>query len=99
MKFDAVTIIGTGSTVTASATSNWQNLPTDATNNVPRYCRLQSTGLVYVKLGGPSGVTATTNDLLLSPNEAVIIATRQFTRIAYLQETPGAKLNIISVEA
>lgn len=98
MNFDAITVATTGTTVTSSGTSAAIIVPNAADGTRARYCRLQSTGFVYVKLG-LSGVAATSNDLLVSPNEGIILASRQFTHLAYLQESVGAKLNIVPVEA
>ena len=47
---------------------------------------------------GNSSVAATVNDFFLNPNEAVILFTSSNTHIAYLQESPGAKINITALE-
>ena len=99
MNFDGLNIfVFPGKTVTSSATSASTILPLTAANKIPRYCRLQSTGFLYVRFG-VGATSATTNDILVSPNEALILNTNQATHIGYLEETPGAKLNIMVVDS
>ncbi len=98
MDFCALTSVSPGFTVDTTATSLSQAIPNGADGKRARYCRLQATGYCYVKLG-VAPLTATDSDLLLSPNEALIVATRQFDSFACLQETPGAKLNVVPLEA
>ncbi|HEX2581237.1 MAG TPA: hypothetical protein VHL08_04605 [Dongiaceae bacterium] len=95
---NALTIASPGVTVVSAATSASVALPTYANGSPARYCRLSCTGYLYVKFGIGT-VTATTSDILLSPNTPAIFATRQFTALAYLQETAGAKLNVVPVES
>lgn len=86
-----------GVTVTSSGTSANVAIPNNSANVRARYVRLQVTGNLYVRLGA-SGVAATTNSMLLSPNFDVILCAQGFTHIAYLQESAGAKLNVTPLE-
>lgn len=88
----------TGLTVTSGAGSASQTIPNDLSGTRARLVRLQVTGNLYVKFTKGAG-TATTNDMLLSPNFDVIVNTKQFDTISYIQEAVAAKLNIIPLEA
>ena len=90
---NAYNVNATGNTVTSGAATANIAIPNDASGNRAKQCRLMVTGNLYVKLGDAS-VTATTNDMLLSPNFDVVVNTKQFAKIAYIQETASAKLNI-----
>ena len=86
-----------GTTVTSGGTTANVAIPNDSAGVRARYVRLQVTGNLYVRPGA-SGVVATTNSALLSPNFDVILCVKGFTHIAYLQEAVAAKLNIIPLE-
>jgi hypothetical protein len=95
---DGYQITATGTTVTSGSVTARVAIPFDNGGvNQARYCRLQTTGFCYVRVGNAT-VNATTNDLLLSPNEAAYLITANATNIAYLQETASAKLNIVAIE-
>ena len=94
---DAVTVNAGGTQVTSGAASAVAAIPNDAAGIRARVVRLQSTGNAYVRPGF-SGTTCTVNDILLSPNESLILNVKPFTHIAYLQETASAKINITPLE-
>lgn len=88
----------TGTTVTSGASTANVAIPVNANGDIPKYVRLMVTGNLYVK-AGQSSVTATTNDMLLSPNFDVILNVHGCSKIAYIQETASAKLNITALES
>lgn len=92
-------ILGTGATVVSSGTAQTVALPNDNGGvNKARFIRMQATGFVYIRVGN-SAVTVTTNDTMISANEAVWLNVSGCTTLAYLQETAGAKLSIAPVES
>lgn len=97
-QFDHVSVNATGVQVTTGAASGVVAIPVNAAGKVPKQCRLQALGNVYVRPGFV-GTTCTVNDILLSPNEALIVDTFGFTHIAHLQETAAAKFNITPLES
>lgn len=95
---NAYNVSATGTTVTSGASTANVAIPVDSTGNKAKVVRLQVTGNLYVKFGDAS-VSASTNDMLLSPNFDVLVNCLQFARIAYIQEAAAAKLNITPLEA
>ena len=95
---DLLTVNAPGSQVTTGASSATAAIPNAADGNRARFLRLQSTGNAYVR-PGTSGTVCTANDILLSPNEALLMNVQGFTHIAYLQESAAAKINITPIEA
>jgi len=95
---DAYRIAATGITVVSGGTSASTAVPNAADGQRARFIRLQVTGNLYVKLTFGAG-TCTNNDVLLSPNFDVILHTRGYDTISYLQEAVGAKLNITPLES
>lgn len=94
---NAYNVGATGNTVTAGASSATVAIPNDSQGRRARLVRLQVTGNLYVKFG-VAGITATGNDMLLSPNFDVLVNCMQHTTIAYIQESASAKLNITPLE-
>jgi hypothetical protein len=94
---DFITVNATGTQVTTSGTSAATAIPNDASGTRAKVVRLQALATCYVRPGF-SGTTATVNDILLSPNEALLLYVKQFTHIAAIQETAAAKFNITPVE-
>lgn len=98
MKRDnVITVQAAGNTVTTGAASANITIPTMTGGGKPLYVRVAATAESYIKLGS-SGVTATTNDVLVQPADAVILAVGGHTNIAYIQGTATAKVNIIPLE-
>lgn len=98
IQFEAFSVNATGTQVTTGAGSVATAIPVNAAGRVPKHVRLQSTGNCYVR-PGTAGTTCTTGDILLSPNNHLILAVQSFTHIAHLQETAAAKLNITPLES
>ena len=88
----------TGVTVTSSGTSQSVSIPNNASGNRTRVVRLMVTGNLYVKFTKGAG-TATTNDLMLSPNFDVVVNCQTYDTISYIQEITSAKLNITPLES
>ena len=95
---ELLAVNATGTQVTSGAASAVVAIPNAADGNRARFLRLQSTGNAYVR-PGTSGTTCTVNDILLSPNEALLLNVQGFTHIAHLQETAAAKINLTPLEA
>ncbi len=94
-----VTVTTTGLTVTSSATSTAYAIPNASDGNKPRFIRVASTAESYVKLGTSSGVTATTNDLLIQPSDSEkMFVPNGVTHIAVIQGAGAAKVNIVPLE-
>ena len=95
---DLLVVNATGTQVTSGGSSAVVAIPNAADGNRARFVRVQSTGNAYVR-PGTSGTTCTVNDILLSPNESLLLNVQGFTHIAYLQETSAAKINVTPLEA
>lgn len=87
-----------GATVISGVGSASQAIPNDNSGAKAKLVRLMVTGNLYVKFTKGAG-TATTNDMLLSPNFDVVVNCKQYDTISYIQETAASKLNIIPLEA
>ena len=96
--FEHFSVNAVGAQATTGAASAVTAIPVNAAGRAPKHIRLQSTGNCYVR-PGLSGTTCTVNDILLSPNNHLILNVSGFTHIAHLQETPAAKLNITPLES
>lgn len=90
--------LATGLTVTTGASSAQITIPNCANGTLPRFIRIAATTESYVKLG-VSGVTATTNDLLIQPADSMILAVPLgITTVAYIQGTSSGKVNVTPLE-
>lgn len=96
--FEFFSVNATGTQATTGGTSAVTAIPNNAAGRAPKHVRLQSTGNCYVRPGTGS-TTCTVNDILLSPNNHLVLSVAGFTHIAHLQETPAAKLNITPLES
>ena len=92
-----ITVGATGSQVTTGASSASALIPNAADGNPARHVMLQADGYCYVRAGG-AAVAATVNDLMLSPSTPTILNVQGCSKIAYLQKTVGALLNITPLE-
>lgn len=95
--FDYLNVQATGIQVTTGAASAQTALPNNSNGTKPKFVRLQALANCYVR-AGQTGVVATVNDLLLSPNEAVILNVTGCGFIAAIQETAAAKFNITPLD-
>lgn len=97
---NAFTYNGNGVQVTSGAASAIVAIPNTADGNKARYVLLVCpTGYVYVKPVITSGA-ATANDIPIvsTGSTEIIISTKQYTHIAYIQGSAAAPLNIIPLE-
>lgn len=95
---DYITVTAVGSTITTGAASASATIPTDSAGNIPRYVRVSATAACYVKIG-VSAATATANDILVQPADAVILAIPSgITKIAAIQDTAAGKCNVVPLE-
>jgi len=95
---DAVTIAAVGFTAATGAASASQAIPVCSDGVRPRYIRVAGINECYVKLG-TSGVTATANDALIQPADALtLVVSMGITHIAYIQGTAAGKVNVVPLE-
>jgi len=95
---DGFHVVGAGGTqVTTGAASAAVPIPNDASGARARRVRLTALANCYVRPGF-AGTTCTANDVLLTPNEALLLDVRAFTHIAHLQETAAARFNVTPIE-
>lgn len=91
----------TGTTVTSGAASANVAIPNDSNGTTARAVMLTAGGVanpaLHVKLGTTNAVAATANDLMVGPLPIVVV-TRGYGWIAYLQETAATKLQIAPIE-
>lgn len=97
--FDYITVAATGIQATAGVATSRVAIPNCADGHIAKYVRLQSlTNYCYIK-PGDSTVTATVNDILLSPNNDIILCVNAMTNIASLREGGAdVKFNITPLE-
>lgn len=92
--FVAVNAVGT--TVTTGAASAAVNIPTDASGNRPNYIRVAATTESYFNV---RGATATNNDVLVQPSDAVIIQVpKGVTQVNYIQGGSAGRMNIAPLD-
>jgi len=90
-----ITSNAAGVTVTTGA-ANSVAIPVDASGNRPNYLRVAATTESYFNL---RGATATTNDILVQPSDAVIIQVpKGQTSLFYIQGTTSGKMNIVPLD-
>ena len=94
---DALQIVASGTTVMTGAASARVTIPNCGNGTAPKYIRVAATTESYVRIGD-SSVAATTNDVMVQPADAVILAVSRATNIAYIQGTSVGKVNIVPVE-
>jgi hypothetical protein len=95
---DFITVTNVGVTITTSGTSARQGIPTASSGEIPRYVRVAATAACYVKIG-TSGVTATANDILVQPADAVVLhIPNGVTYIAAIQDSAAGKCNVVPLE-
>lgn len=97
MKDEARMITASGTTMTASASSINVTIPNTVSGKPPNYVRIQVTNYAFIKFGA-SGVAATSNDILMSPNEPEVFAISGSTYIACIQQASGGLVNITPLE-
>ncbi len=93
-----LTVNASGTQVISASASARVAIPNAAAGDPARHVRIQALASAYVRPCNASG-TASASDILVTPNEQVILNVQGFTHIAYLQETASAKINITPLEA
>jgi hypothetical protein len=91
---DAVSILGSGVTVTTGAASANVAIPNTRDGYKPKFIRILSDGLAYIKVG----TVATTNDVLVDQYCPVILNVLGATSISYIQFSAPQKVNIVPLE-
>jgi hypothetical protein len=95
---DFITVAAVGTTITTSGTSASATIPNDSAGKVPRFVRVAATAACYVKIG-TSAATATANDMLVQPGDAVILHIPQgVTKIAAIQDSAAGKCSVVPLE-
>lgn len=93
-----ITVTATGANVTTGAASASAAIPVAASGEVPRYVRIAATVAAHVRLG-VVGVTALATDMLLMPNDSVVVAVpRGLTHFAAIQDTAAGAVNVTPLE-
>jgi hypothetical protein len=95
---DFVTIMAVGFSAATGAASASTAIPVASDGTRPRYIRVAARNESYVKLG-TSGVTATTNDILVQPADSVVLhVPANITHIAYIQGVAAGQVNVTPLE-
>ena len=92
-----LTVNAAGVQVTSAGASARVAIPNAADGNPARHLRIQALATAYVRPCNSTG-NATANDILVTPNEQVILNVQGFTHVAYLQETASAKISLTPLE-
>lgn len=86
-----------GLQVTTGAAAVASAIPVNAAGRLPKHVRLMALASCYVR-PSTSVASCTVNDILLSPNEQIVLDVAGFTHISNLQDTAAAKFNITPLE-
>lgn len=97
MNDEAIQIQASGSTLTTSATSASVAIPLTSSGTKPNYVRIQVTNYQFIKFGN-SAVTATSNDILVSPNESELYKVNGNTHVAVIQQAAAGLFNVTPLE-
>lgn len=103
---DALKITKSGVTINVTTSAVTPTLlPTNEASEFPRVVRVSiDTGAAYVKVGCPASgtvsavLTATLNDILLTPNESLLLSTRGQCYIGAVTRSSTCNLNVVPVE-
>jgi len=94
----AISVNSVGTTLTSAAATSSATIPNDSAGNLPRYIRVAATAAAYVKLGKTSA-TATTNDMLVQPGDAVILhVPGGIDKIAAIRDTADGKVSVVPLD-
>ncbi len=99
MKFDAISVNGTGKKVTTASSSANVAMPTMADGTNARYVRCSATATCYVKPVTTNSGTAANTDVMVTPYESVILNVRGFDFLAYIYDSAAGTLNVVPIEA
>lgn len=86
-----------GSTTTTGAVSQSITIPNTANGVQARCVMVTATGNAYIKFTQGAG-TATNTDFMLPANQPLAFNCQQFNTISLLEETAGAKVNVVPIE-
>lgn len=90
-------IATSGVTITTSAVSANASIPPNSSGTAPNYVRVQTTNYAFIKFGA-AGVAATSNDVLISPNEPEVFSVNGFVSIAAIQQAAAGVVNITPLD-
>lgn len=94
----SMTILATGVNLATGAASVSSALPITSAGTVPNKVRVSVTSAAHVRLG-VNGVTALATDLLVQPNDAVVLKVpRGLTQIAVIQDAAAGTVNVAPLE-
>lgn len=94
----ALVVTATGTSVSTGAASANTTLPNNSNGSAPRFARFACTVACHVKIGA-SGLTATSNDLMIVPGSPTILAIPNgVTHFAYIQNGSAGTLNVAPLE-
>lgn len=96
-RHDIYQVTVTGASTTLGAASAGGTLPNNSTGSTARYCRFATTTGAYVRVGN-GAQTAVATDILVLPNEAVVLDCSGCTHYAGLQAATGGVLVVTPVE-
>jgi len=91
-----ITTEGTGATTGGSSATI--AIPNDASGNAARTVLVTVEGSTYI-LPGPSGATATTSSIIITPEKPMVFDVLGLTHIAHLQLTAAQRITVTPVEA
>lgn len=94
----ALVVAASGSNIDTGAASASAAIPNDSTGSRARFVRVAVTVAAYVKLG-QTGVTAAAADMLVNPEQAVVLKVDGFTHIAAIQVSAAGVCNVTPLEA
>lgn len=88
-----------GINIVAVTTSAARTLPLNEAGETPRVIKIQAeTSFAFVKLGSDAALSATLNDILVTPNEALYLNTRGMANIAAITRAATTQISVVPVE-
>jgi len=87
----------TGVNITTGAASASATIPNNQAGQVAKYVRIAATANAHVKVGKTTA-TATATDMLVTPNEAIILNVTGSDTIAAIQDSAAGTVNVVPIE-
>ena len=92
------TILATGVNIATGAASVPSALPTTSAGTLPTKVRVSATAAAHVRIG-ITGVTALATDLLVQPNDSIVLAVpRGLDHVAAIQDAAAGTVNVVPLE-
>jgi hypothetical protein len=86
-----------GVTVASGASSAQTAIPVNSAGVVAKYVRATATVAAHIRFNKTTA-TATTNDTLLMPGDAIVVNVQNYDVFAVIQNAAGGFVNVVPIE-